>query len=48
MVQLSDPYMTIGETIGLTRRTFVDKGMSLLFIYLFIYFFAVLFFLFYF
>ena len=31
MVQLSHPYMTTGKTIGLTRRTFVDKVMSLLF-----------------
>ena len=30
-VQLSDPYMTTGKTIALTRRTFVGKGMSLLF-----------------
>ena len=30
-VQLSHPYMTIGKTIALTRRTFVDKVMSLLF-----------------
>ena len=29
-VQLSHPYMTIGETIALTRRTFVGKVMSLL------------------
>ena len=29
-VQLSHPYMTTGETIGLTRRTFVGKVMSLL------------------
>ena len=29
-VQLSHPYMTTGKTIGLTRRTFVDKVMSLL------------------
>ena len=29
MVQLSYPYMTTGETIALTRRTFVDKVMSL-------------------
>ena len=29
--QLSHPYMTTGKTIGLTRRTFVDKVMSLLF-----------------
>ena len=31
MVQLSYPYMTTGKTIALTRRTFVDKVMSLLF-----------------
>ena len=30
-VQLSHPYMTSGKTIALTRRTFVDKVMSLLF-----------------
>ena len=30
-VQLSHPYMTTGKTIALTRRTFVDKAMSLLF-----------------
>ena len=30
-VQLSHPYMTIGKTIALTRQTFVDKVMSLLF-----------------
>ena len=30
-VQLSHPYMTTGKTIALTRRTFVDKVMSLLF-----------------
>ena len=29
-VQLSHPYMTIGKTIALTRRTFADKVMSLL------------------
>ena len=29
-VQLSHPYMTIGKTIALTRRTLVDKVMSLL------------------
>ena len=29
--QLSHPYMTTGKTIALTRRTFVDKVMSLLF-----------------
>ena len=32
MVQLSHPYMTTGTTIALTRGTFVDKVMSLLFI----------------
>ena len=31
IVQLSHPYMTIGKTIALTRRTFVDKITSLLF-----------------
>ena len=30
-VQLSHPYMTTGKTIALTRWTFVDKVMSLLF-----------------
>ena len=30
-VQLSHPYMTTGQTITLTRWTFVDKLMSLLF-----------------
>ena len=29
--QLSHPYMTTGKTIALTRGTFVDKVMSLLF-----------------
>ena len=29
-VQLSHPYTTTGKTIALTRRTFVDKVMSLL------------------
>ena len=29
-VQLSHPYMTTGKTIALTRRTFVDRVMSLL------------------
>ena len=29
IVQLSHPYMTIGKTIALTRRTFVGKVMSL-------------------
>ena len=31
MVQLSHPYMTTGNTIALTRQTFVGKVMSLLF-----------------
>ena len=31
IVQLSHPYMTIGKTVALTRRTFVGKVMSLLF-----------------
>ena len=31
LVQLSHPYMTTGKTIALTRRTFVDKVMPLLF-----------------
>ena len=31
IVQLSHPYMTTGKTIDLTRWTFVDKVMSLLF-----------------
>ena len=30
IVQLSHPYITTGKTIALTRRTFVDKVMSLL------------------
>ena len=30
-VQLSQPYMTTGKTIALTRRTFVGKVMPLLF-----------------
>ena len=29
-VQLSQPYMTTGKTIALTRRTFIGKVMSLL------------------
>ena len=32
IVQLSHPYITTGKTIALTRRTFVGKVMSLLFI----------------
>ena len=31
MVQLSNPYITTGKIIALTRWTFVDKMMSLLF-----------------
>ena len=31
IVQLSHPYMTTGKTTALTRPTFVDKVMSLLF-----------------
>ena len=33
IVQLPHPYMTTGKTIALTRRNFVDKVMSLLFIF---------------
>ena len=33
IVQLSHPYMTTGKTIALTRWTFVDRVMSLLFKY---------------
>ena len=31
IVQLSHPYMTTGKTIGLTKWTFADRVMSLLF-----------------
>ena len=31
IVQLSHPYITTGKTIAFTRRTFVDKVISLLF-----------------
>ena len=31
MVQLSYPYMTTGKTIALTKWTFAEKVMSLLF-----------------
>ena len=31
IIQLSQPYVTTGKTRALTRRTFVDKIMSLLF-----------------
>ena len=37
IVQLSHPYMTTGNTIALTRQTFVGKVMSLLFNMLFRY-----------
>ena len=37
IVQLSHSYMTTGKNIAMTRWTFVDKVMSLLFIYLFIF-----------
>ena len=30
IIQLSNPYMTTGKTIALTRQTFVGKVMSLL------------------
>ena len=33
IVQLSHPYMNTGKTIALTRRTFVDKVMPLIFKY---------------
>ena len=35
VVQLSHPYMTTGKTTALTRWTFIDKVMSLLFNMLF-------------
>ena len=38
IVQLSHPYMTTGKAIALTRRTFVDKVMSLLLNMLSLYF----------
>ena len=49
IVQLSNPYMTTGKTIALTRQTFVSKVMSLLFnmlsrlviTFLFVFFFLV-------
>ena len=37
MVQLSHQYMTIGETIALTRQTFVGIKYIQLFIYIYIY-----------
>ena len=33
IVQLSHPYMTIGKTIALTRRTFVDNALGPAFIH---------------
>ena len=38
-VQLSHPYMTIGKTIALTRRTFVGKVISLFFFFLILFYF---------
>ena len=38
IVQLSHPYMTTGKIIALTRRIFVDKVMSLLFLFVFFFF----------
>jgi len=35
IIQLAHPYMTTGKTIALTRQTFVDKIMSMLFNMLF-------------
>ena len=48
MDQLSHPYMTTGETIVLTRRTFVTKVMSVLFFFLFFVLSSFLFFIFFF
>ena len=36
IVQLSHPYTTTGKTIALTRQTFVDKVMSLLFFFFYV------------
>ena len=41
IVQLSQPYMTTGKTIALIRWNFLDKAMSLLFIFLFILFYFI-------
>ena len=41
IVQLSHPYMTTGETIALTRWTFVGKVMSLLFFFVSAFLYAV-------
>ena len=38
IVQLSHPHMTTGKTIALTRWTFVNKVMSLLFIFIYLFF----------
>ena len=35
MVQLSNPYMTTGKNMALSRHTFVSRGMSLLFFFFF-------------
>ena len=43
IVQLSHLYVTTGKTIALTRWTFVDKVMSLLFIYFYFLFFCLCF-----
>ena len=43
IVQLSQPYMTTGKTIALTRWTFIGKIMSLLFIIFSFYFFHLFF-----
>ena len=45
--QLSHPYMTTGKTIALTRRTFVGKVASLLFIFFYFIFFSGLVFFFF-
>ena len=42
MAQLSHPYMTTGKTIALTRRTFVGKVMSLLFLFFTLFYFTIL------
>ena len=43
IVQLSHPYMTTGKTIALTRWTFVDKVMFLLFIFFYLFIFSFIF-----
>ena len=39
IAQLSHPCMTTGKTIALTRQTFVDKVMSMLFFFLILFYF---------